>query len=299
MTALIIFSIFAISTFYIHRRGALKHKFQRQLLDHSTFFAPINCLMYASSKVENTPYIKQEHFPELQLLKDNWQLIRDEALALTDQDLIKKSDKYNDAGFNSFFRQGWKRFYLKWYDKPLSSSLKYCPETVKLLNQIPYIKGAMFASLPADSELKKHRDPYAGSLRYHLGLTTPNSDECSIFVDGQQYSWRDGEAVIFDETYIHYAKNRSDSNRIILFCDIERPTNNFFARWVNKFFSMTMARSSASPNTADDKTGLLNRIFGLVYPIRVLGKRLKAFNSNIYYLVKYALLALVLYAIIF
>jgi aspartyl/asparaginyl beta-hydroxylase (cupin superfamily) len=34
---------------------------------------------------------------------------------------------------------------------------------------------------------------------------TPNDDRCFIEVDGIRYSWRDGEAVIFDETYIHWA----------------------------------------------------------------------------------------------
>ncbi len=28
---------------------------------------------------------------------------------------------------------------------------------------------------------------------------------------------------MFDETYIHYAENGTDQNRIILLCDIERP----------------------------------------------------------------------------
>jgi beta-hydroxylase len=28
-------------------------------------------------------------------------------------------------------------------------------------------------------------------------------------VDGQRYSWRDGESVVFDETYIHYAENKN------------------------------------------------------------------------------------------
>ena len=29
---------------------------------------------------------------------------------------IKRSEQLNDVGFNSFFKTGWKRFYLKWYD---------------------------------------------------------------------------------------------------------------------------------------------------------------------------------------
>ena len=61
-----------------------------------------------------------------------------------------------------------------------------------------------------------------GSLRYHTGLVTPDSD-AAIVVDGERYSWRDGEAVMFDETFIHWAENKTDTTRIILFCDIERP----------------------------------------------------------------------------
>ena len=42
----------------------------------------------------------------------------------------------------------------------------------------------MFAELPPGSRLVRHRDPYAGSLRYHLGLLTPNDPGCFIEVDG-------------------------------------------------------------------------------------------------------------------
>src|SRR5689334_24353903 len=36
-------------------------------------------------------------------------------------------------------------------------------------------------SLPPGGKLVQHRDPYAGSLRYHLGLVTPKSPgECRI-----------------------------------------------------------------------------------------------------------------------
>jgi len=47
---------------------------------------------------------------------NNWETIRDEALQLEREELIKGSNQLNDVGFNSFFRRGWKRFYLKWYD---------------------------------------------------------------------------------------------------------------------------------------------------------------------------------------
>ncbi|WP_269460248.1 aspartyl/asparaginyl beta-hydroxylase domain-containing protein [Polynucleobacter necessarius] len=78
----------------------------------------------------------------------------------------------------------------------------------------------MFASLPPGATLVRHRDSYAGSLRYHIGLTTPNDPKCFIDVDGERYFWKDGEAVMFDEPYIHFAANETDQQRVILFCDV-------------------------------------------------------------------------------
>lgn len=295
----IFFYILIISTIIVHYRGKVRYKFFRQLTDHSTFMAPINMPMYALSGVENKPYINTANFPQLSLLKDNWQIIRDEALQLEREELIKGSDKLNDVGFNSFFRRGWKRFYLKWYDDFHESAKKHCPQTIRLIKSVPSIKAAMFAVLPAGSQLLQHRDPYAGSLRYHLGLITPNSEDCYIVVDGQNYYWKDGDDVLFDETYIHYAENRTDVDRIILFCDIERPVKTIFGRSWNKFFGWFIMAAAASPNMGNDKTGNINKIFRYVYSIRLLGKRIKAYNRRLYYVIKYILLLIILYFAIF
>ncbi|AJP58809.1 aspartyl beta-hydroxylase [Pandoraea vervacti] len=285
----IVLAIIAACSVYVHFRGKVRHKFFRQLSDHSTFLSPLNVFMYAFSRVPTTPYLKPEHFPELEPLRQNWEAIRDEAMALLDARRIKASDQYNDVGFNSFFKSGWKRFYLKWYDDAHPSASDLCPVTTELVRKIPTIKAAMFAELPHGSRLVRHRDPYAGSLRYHLGLVTPNDDRCYLDVDGQRYSWRDGEGVVFDETYIHYAENQSGRNRIILFCDIERPMAYRWTQRVNHWFGRHLMGAAASPNEAGDRTGGLNRAFKYIYSIRLVGKRLKAWNRYVYYAVKWAL----------
>ncbi|MFT4629290.1 MAG: beta-hydroxylase [Arenicella sp.] len=122
-----------------------------------------------------------------------------------------------------FFCTGWTRFYLKWYDDYLPSAANQCPKTAEILTRTPSIKAAMFASLPPDAVLSPHRDPFAGSLRYHLGLAIPNDDNYYILVDRNRHSWGDGEDLLFDETYIHEAHNRTDQQRIILFADVGRP----------------------------------------------------------------------------
>ena len=284
---------------WVHQRGRERHRFHRQLTDHSTVIAPFNAIMYGFSAVPNRPFIDVARFPELKPLQDNWQMIRDEALKLFDEGHIRAAAKYNDLGFNSFFRRGWKRFYLKWYDVPQKSALALCPKTVALLQSIPSINGAMFALLPAGGDLGRHRDPYAGSLRYHLGLRTPNSDACRIFVDGEPYAWRDGEAVMFDETFIHWAENRTDVDRLILFCDVERPLTNRVAAKINHWIKQTFVRASQTENAPGDKVGLLNRIFGIAYYLRLPAKALKARSKHLYYAGKWLLLGGIVYYVFF
>jgi beta-hydroxylase len=286
----IVFYCFVASVLAVHFRGRVRLGFGRQLTDHSTFTAPYNVLMYLFSAVPNRPLLSPTVVPELAALRDNWQTIREEALRLFDEGRIKASDGYNDWGFNSFFRSGWKRFYLKWYEDALPSAKRMCPHTVALLESIPCIKGAMFATLAPGARLVQHRDPFAGSLRYHLGLVTPTSPGiCRIIVDGNEYSWRDGEDLLFDETFIHYAENTTQDTRIILFCDVERPLKTRFMTSLNRWVSRHIIKESATENEAGERIGVFNKLFGYVYHLRLAGKRMKAWNKNAYYTMKYSI----------
>jgi beta-hydroxylase len=295
----IVLYIYIISAAYTQFRGKVRLKFLRQLVNHSTLMSPINALMYLFSAVPNKPYQDVEAFPELKLLQENWLTIRAEAEALVTQNHIKAAENNDDMGFNSFFKRGWKRFYLKWYKNCLPSAEAFCPRTVALLKQIPTIHGAMFTLLPKDGQLKPHRDPYAGSLRYHLGLVTPNSDKCRIYVDGTPYSWRDGEAVLFDETYIHAAKNDTDMDRIILFCDLERPLNNPIARTINRLFSRFVIAESAAQNLPTDRVGVFNKLYRYYHYFAGYAGKLKKWNKTLYQFLQYTGIAGLIYVIFF
>ncbi|HET8711293.1 MAG TPA: lipid A hydroxylase LpxO [Spongiibacteraceae bacterium] len=298
-TKLILVILFIASAVYVHYRGRVRHKFWRQLSDHSTLMAPINTFMYLFSRVPTTPYIDTALFPAMKTLDEHWQEIREEAMALMRAGQVKASDQYNDIGFNSFFKSGWKRFYLKWYNDSHPSAKTLCPKTVALLQGIPEVKAAMFTELPPGSRLVRHRDPYAGSLRYHLGLATPNSETCFIDVDGERRAWHDGESVMFDETYIHFAENSSAQDRLILFCDVERPLKFGWASAFNRFFGRYVVSAAASPNAESDRTGGINKIFKYLYAIRQYGKRLKKWNRHVYYAVKWLLFGGIAALIIF
>ena len=148
----------------------------------------------------------------------------------------------------------------------------------------------MFASLPPGAKLVRHRDPYAGSLRYHLGLVTPNSPHCFIDVDGEPYYWKDGEAVVFDETYIHFAANNTDHQRIVLFCDIERPLHTKMMQGFNRWIGLQVMSAAASQTVEGESLGFVNVLFTYFYRLRMQTKKLKASYREIYYIGKWVLI---------
>jgi beta-hydroxylase len=285
--------LFAASAGAVQLRGRTRLGFRRQLGDHSTITAPYNLLVYLHSRVPNQAFLDLGRFPDLHGLADHWAVFREEALRLATEARIGVSTADNDIGFHTFFRRGWKRFYLMWYGEPLPSARTCCPRTLALLAEVPAIRGAMFALLPPGGRLGRHRDPFAGSLRYHLGLATPNDDACWIEVDGERRSWRDGQAMLFDETFVHEALNDTTAPRLILLCDVERPLIGAMAR-INRWVSRHVMGASATQNEPGEPIGALNRFYARVARVQKAGRALKARNRRLYYAIKHTLTLAVL-----
>ncbi|HEX6928760.1 MAG TPA: aspartyl/asparaginyl beta-hydroxylase domain-containing protein [Gammaproteobacteria bacterium] len=274
-------------------RGASRYTSVTEYLRKSwPVFAPLNCLLYLFTHPRGRkPIPSVEEFPELAPIREQWQAIRDEAIRLHEQrqfELTVRPDSpaHYDIGFRTFFKHGWSKFYLKWYGYTYASARTLCPDTVAIIEGIPSVNAAMFSLLPPGAQLTRHADPMACSLRYHLGLATPNSDNCFINVDGVAYSWRDGTAFMFDETYPHFARNDSDQYRLILMCDIDRPLR-LPGRIVN-FFYKQLAKLLTVPNTEGDRRGLGNVLFATLAPVAGRVKKLKYTNRPLYLCIKYA-----------
>ncbi|BDX01879.1 aspartyl/asparaginyl beta-hydroxylase [Marinomonas pontica] len=300
---LLIATLSVCSMYYIYTyRGNIRYTSWSEYFRKGwPIFAPLNCLLYLfSCKKVRRPIIDTLQYKELDVLRDNWEIIRDEALALQQQGDLENinkpgSDAYYDVGFRTFHKYGWRKFYVKWYGYTHTSAQTMCPKTTEILSKIKNINGAMFAFMPANSELTRHLDPVACSLRYHLGLETPNSDDCFINIDGEQYAWRDGKDLLFDETYLHFVKNNTDQSRLILMCDFDRPVNPL-GKIINFCYKILM-RASIVPNTSDDKSGLANKIFKTVTPLLEQSKVLKQTNRKAYKRLKYTVNSLLLLAI--
>ena len=121
-------------------------------------------------------------------------------------------------------RGTWKTFFLCGYGYWIQENCARCPETARVLRKIPQLTMAFFSVLAPRTHIPAHRGPYNGVLRYHLGLMVPQPPtSCRIRVEDEVRSWREGESLIFDDSYLHEVWNDSDSYRVVLFVDFLRP----------------------------------------------------------------------------
>jgi len=97
-----------------------------------------------------------------------------------------------------------------------------CPETSRILDGIPNLVQAFFSVLDPGKSIPLHEGPYYGYLRYHLALRVPHENPPCIIVNSQKHVWKEGEAVLFDDSWPHEVVNTSNERRIVLIVDVMR-----------------------------------------------------------------------------
>jgi aspartate beta-hydroxylase len=116
-----------------------------------------------------------------------------------------------------------------------------CPATCAALAGVPDMIQAFFSILDPGKSVPEHEGPYLGYLRYHLGIRVPTKAPPRIIVNAQPYQWKEGEAVLFDDSWPHSVINKSDELRAVLIVDVRRPMP-LFADLVNRFLIDVIGR---------------------------------------------------------
>lgn len=111
-----------------------------------------------------------------------------------------------------------------------------CPITTATLLSLPGLFQAFFSILDPGKSVPPHEGPYRGYLRYHLGLRVPRSRPPRLRVRDREYVWKEGESVLFDDSWDHEVLNDSDEPRGILIVDVLRPLPALADR-LNRMFS--------------------------------------------------------------
>lgn len=177
------------------------------------------------SKVGNPCVYDNGQFPWVREIEREWPLIRAEL----DRLLLRKDElpAFHDIapGVAAISRDNdWKTFLLTAYGLTSEHAIALCPQTWRIMRNIPGLITVMFSIFEPGKYLKPHRGPYNGVLRLHLGLIVPEPrDQLAIRVGSQVCHWEEGKALIFDDAYEHEAWNRTSQPRVVLFVDFEKP----------------------------------------------------------------------------
>jgi aspartyl/asparaginyl beta-hydroxylase (cupin superfamily) len=85
------------------------------------------------------------------------------------------------------------------------------------------VAGLIYVSrMRASTHIHPHRGPTNLRVRCHLGISVPDGD-CAIRVGAETRHWRDGECLVFDDTFEHEAWNHTADDRIVLIVDMWHP----------------------------------------------------------------------------
>ena len=153
-----------------------------------------------------------------------------------------------EAAISNTTEKNWTVFMIYLLGYEVESARTLCPKLCNLLSGIPHLMQAFFSILEPGKCIPLHEGPYLGYLRYHLGIHIPKNSPPHIIVNQQPYTWREGEAVLFDDSFPHQVNNESDDYRAVLIIDVLRPMP-YLPSLVNQFITHIIARYSYGRKT--------------------------------------------------
>ncbi|NEO04187.1 MAG: aspartyl/asparaginyl beta-hydroxylase domain-containing protein [Moorea sp. SIO1F2] len=214
----------------------------------------------------------EEDYPTLKIFEQHYAVIKAELEAVLvhqdrmpryheiDDDLLYASGRYNRD-------KRWNIYMLFCYGEKPQFNRELCPETCALLDSIPNLCQGFFSILDPGKSIPLHTSPSRYYLRYHLGLKVPKHNPPILKIKDCEYSWKEGEGVLFDDSWEHEIINNADELRAVLIVDVLRPMAlpvhvlgkfiMFLARWIYAlethrrirrfFWTESVGESAAAP----------------------------------------------------
>jgi aspartate beta-hydroxylase len=178
------------------------------------------------------PYLSRSLFPWIEQLESHTEAIRQELLQLLPNEIGRERvftseaiEQVNLRGLNA--PPSWNGYYFYRHGIRRDDNCSSCPMTARALELLPlshvreHGPEVLFSVFTAGTHLLPHRGVTNTRLVGHLPLIVP--PDCALNVGGEIHEWREGRAVIFDDTYEHEAWNRSQQTRVVLIFDLWNP----------------------------------------------------------------------------
>ena len=159
-------------------------------------------------------FLDPDQFPFVRDLEAAWTDVRDECSGLPES-------TFEPWVQREMYGEGWSVFGLIAFGMRIDEALQSCPRTAALLTRVPGLTTAGFSRMAAGTHIQPHTGWVQTVYRLHMGLVVP--PDCALRVGFETRSWREGECLVFDDTFEHEAWNRSAKTRVVLLLDFLRP----------------------------------------------------------------------------
>lgn len=195
-------------------------------------------------KNKDNIFLKTDKYTQFKILEDNCNIIKNEIPDFDiNKDMLSRKqdvwlgDKMDDFAEKINKNVDWFKAWSNtdsWYNYPLIYKNKFvgdveskCPNTCNILKSFNNIRIAGFSLLTPNGDIQPHNDstgPTYNSMALNMLLTGTKS---SLYVkpydhiNYYQHNHKIGEAIIFNAEQYHFADNKDDSYRVILYIDFD------------------------------------------------------------------------------
>ncbi len=185
--------------------------------------------------IPSTPYLDPYLQPWTTKLVEAYADIRAEALQVLSEPAtmqsfltFKPGDNVGNYLAGSGPNPAWDAFFFYRHGKRYDDNHLRCPRTSAVLESIELCRirdqapEICFSVLAPGSHIKPHHGVTNTRVVLHLPLIVPA--DCALnIVNGEPHHWKEGEPMMFDDTFQHEAWNRSSETRVILLMDAWNP----------------------------------------------------------------------------
>lgn len=185
--------------------------------------------------LDDRPWWPREAFACLAAIEARTDAIRDElrAVLVDDAGFAPYVDMPDDAPAAPMWgtlnrSPAWTGFHFFRNGERIDANCARCPRTAAALDALPLLRipghapEALFSVLRPRTHIPPHTGVINGRLTVHLPLLVP--EDCgALAVAGEARSWHEGQCLVFDDSFVHEAINRSNHTRAVLIFDLWHP----------------------------------------------------------------------------
>ena len=202
----------------LHRLGRIEEarEVYRKGAENGVFISEYQRSLYNVDRLKSRPFwtkVETTYNEDFSELSKYWNIIRDEGLIL-----LREGGYFIDEIENLKQQGDWKQLELFSRGRP-TRNCEQASVTCRLIKKFKAASGCSrgqvkFSVMHPNTHVHPHCGPTNARIRAHLGLQIP--DNTTIRVAEETRSWKEGEWLIFDDSYEHEVWHNGTTMRLVL-----------------------------------------------------------------------------------